>query len=84
MTTAEALDTIRSLASRGRVVFSRHAQQRMQQRNVSFKDAFAALAGAQVCEATGNNWKVTGPDVDGDPLTCVVALEDGVVVVTVY
>lgn len=84
MTTAEALDTIRNLASRGRVVFSRHAQQRMQQRNVSYKDAFTALVGAHGCEVNGENWKVTGPDVDGDPLTCVVALEDDVVVVTVY
>lgn len=84
MTPAEALDTIRNLASRGRVLFSRHAQQRMQQRNVSYKDAFSALSHASACEGNGDNWKVTGPDVDGDALTCVVALEDGVVVVTVY
>jgi hypothetical protein len=56
----------------------------MRQRNVLLRDVRAALTNAQTCHADGPKWKVTGPDYDGDELTCVVVLEDGIVVVTVF
>jgi hypothetical protein len=48
-------------------------------------DVHAALSGATDCK-TGDDgrWRVTGKDLDGDELTVVVALDDGVVVVTVF
>jgi Domain of unknown function (DUF4258) len=57
---------------------------RMRQRNVLLKDVRSALTGAQTCQADGPNWKVTGPDYDGDSLTCLVVLEEAVLVVTVF
>lgn len=39
---------------------------------------------ASGCSADGPKWKVTGADEDGDALTCVVVIEAGVVVVTVF
>jgi hypothetical protein len=45
----------------------------------------AALSVAKDCLATeGDKWKVTGPDLDGDDLTCVVALQSEVIVVTIF
>ncbi|HKO91398.1 MAG TPA: DUF4258 domain-containing protein [Polyangiaceae bacterium] len=69
---------------RGRFVISAHAHQRMRQRNTSLQDVRSALTGAQRCEADDLKWKVTGPDGDGDALTCVVVLEGTLVVVTVF
>lgn len=56
----------------------------MRQRNVTFRDVRLALTSARACEASGATWKVTGPDVDGEDLTVVVAIEAGVIVVTVF
>jgi len=67
------------------VSFTRHARERMAARGAIAKDVLAALSGAGACEAAdGGRWKVTGPDLDGDDLTAVVAIEDDVVVVTVF
>ena len=44
-----------------------------------------ALANATGCVAAeGGKWRTTGPDLDGDALDVVVAVVDGVVVVTVF
>lgn len=56
----------------------------MRTRRVQLRDIRCALIAAQTCEASGAAWKVTGPGLDGDDLTCVVAIEDGIVVVTVF
>lgn len=53
------------------------------------KDIRAALTGAppSQCAADGSGigkWKVTGPDSDGDDLTCVVALADDALVITLF
>lgn len=85
MTKSEALDTIRGLALANRIVASGHAQARMVQRNVSMRDIRSALARATgVLPQKNGSWKVDGPDVDGDDLTVVVAIEDGLIVVTVF
>jgi hypothetical protein len=57
----------------------------MAQRGASANDVLEALSGARVCQAgPDQRWKVTGPDLDGDDLTAVVAIDDDVVVVTVF
>ena len=85
-TAAEALADIKGYAAAGRIEVVPHAKQRMLQRNVRRLDLENALKNAKVCVPASNpeNWKVTGPDADGDDLEVVVAIEDGVVVVTVY
>lgn len=84
MTAAEALNAVRQHALAGRFVISHHAYLRMRQRNVLVRDIRSALTAASTCLADGEKWRVTGPDYDGDPLTCIVAVEDGVLVVTVF
>lgn len=56
----------------------------MNQRGVRFKDLRCALMNAQTCSPDGERWKVAGADTDGDDLTCIVVIEAGVVVVTVF
>jgi hypothetical protein len=45
-----------------------------------------ALANARAAILTEkpNRWRVTGPDFDNDELTVIVAIEDGLLVVTVF
>ncbi len=86
MTPSEALADIRGFASAGRIVYGFHARQRMRERRVRQVDVQTALVGAVACrfQPEEGTWKATGPDADGDELTVIVALEDGVVVVTVF
>ena len=57
----------------------------MRERGAQFEDVREALVTASKCTADEDEkWKVTGVDRDGDELTLVVALEDGVVVVTLF
>jgi hypothetical protein len=86
MTEAEALARVRGYALAGRFVFSRtgHADLRMRQRNARLQDVRSALVRAFHCSAQENGrWKVEGPDVDGDDLTVIVLIEDGLII-TVY
>ena len=85
MTAAEALEKVRGFASAGRYVITQHARLRMAQRNVRDGDLRKALVKARSCRAQADGtWKVDGPDMDGDDLTVVVAIEDGLVVVTLF
>jgi hypothetical protein len=82
---ATALADIRGYAGANRIVIVRHAWDRMAERGARYEDVRHALAGAQRCKAADQGkWKVFGEDLDGDELVCVVAIESGVVVVTVY
>lgn len=57
----------------------------MGERGARYEDVRHALAGARKCrQADQGRWKVTGDDLDGDELILVVAVEAGVVVVTLY
>ena len=57
----------------------------MGERGAQYEDVRQALANARRCKAADQGrWKVSGDDLDGDELTLVVAIEAGVVVVTVY
>ena len=85
MTAAQALRDIRGFAAAGRVRFSQHAYHRMDERGATERDVIKALANATRCEAANDGrWKASGPDLDGDTLTAVVALESGVLVVTMF
>ena len=85
VTANEALREIRGYASAGRVRIIFHAKERMRERGARFYDVQHALANAMECTASERGrWRTRGPDSDGDELTCIVRLENGVVVVTVF
>ncbi len=85
MTAAEALVTIQGLATANRIRLSAHALIQSAKRGSSWRHVRHALINAEVCvENRNDTWKVTGPDLDGDELLCVVAIEDGVVVITLF
>lgn len=82
---AEALDAIHGYAAANRIEVSGHARKRMRQRGVSHNDLRHALANATGCRTQPEGrWRVEGADLDGDLLSAVVVIEDGVVVVTVF
>jgi hypothetical protein len=57
----------------------------MRQRQVRQQDVLHALAHAENASPTDSgSFRVEGPDIDGDELVVVVAIEDGIVVVTVF
>lgn len=81
----EAIANICGYAAAGRISVTTHARTRMNQRNVRPGDVRSALVSAEACKAQPQGtWKVVGPDMDGDSLTLVVAIEEGVLVVTVF
>ncbi len=85
MDAATALADIRGYAAANRIRITRHAWQRMAERGAQYEDVRHALAGARRCKAGDQGrWKVFGEDSDGDELICVVTIESGAVVVTVY
>jgi len=85
VTPAEALADVRGYAAAGRYRLTRHARQRCEERGATFDDVGHALTNARTCSAgEPGRWRVGGPDLDADPLTLVVAIEAGVVVVTVF
>jgi hypothetical protein len=86
VTPTEALADIRGYATANRIRLTGHASLRMQQRGADFRDVRSALMTATACTAQENGaWRVEGGvDRDGDDLTVVAALEQGVVVITVF
>lgn len=86
MTPAEALADIRGLARAGRVSYVRHAIERMGERGVTRNDVEHALMNAARCvwQARKETWKAFGVDLLGDELVVAVAIEDGLLVVTVF
>lgn len=85
MTPAEALQDIRGYALAGRIEVVPHASRRMRERGVIVDDLWHALTTATACKAEPEErWRVDSTDLEGDALAVVVALEDGVVVVTLF
>jgi Domain of unknown function (DUF4258) len=81
----EALVDIRGYAAANRIQYTLHARLRMSERGIAFVDVRHALMTATICRAEKRGkWKIESVDRSGDDLTAVVALEDGVVVVTVF
>ena len=57
----------------------------MEERNATKADVMHALTTAASCVAQANGrWKVPSQDRDGDDLVAVVAIDDGVLVVTLF
>jgi len=82
---AEPLREIQGYAGAGRIVYSRHARQRMYERGALEADIVCVLVGATSCEAQPpDRWKVSGEDRDGDPLVVILVIESGVIVVTLF
>jgi hypothetical protein len=80
-----ALQDVRGLAGAGQVDFWDHAFDSMDDHGLSEEDLCNALMMAVSCEAQPpDRWKVEGPDLEGDPWTVVVEIEQDVVVVTVF
>lgn len=86
MTPAEALKDVRGYAAAGRVRFSGHAYRRMDERGATKQDVIVACVSATKCKrgTEPGRWKATGPDLDGEDLTVVVAFEEGLLIVTLF
>jgi pentatricopeptide repeat protein len=86
VTPGEALDVIRGLARAGRVSYVRHAIERMDERGVTRNDVDNALmkASSAVWQPRKETWKTFGADLAGDDLVVAVAIDDGLLVVTVF
>ena len=57
----------------------------MRERGVRYADLSHALSTATACVLQPNDrWRVAAADRDGDALTAIVVLEDGVTVVTLF
>lgn len=86
MTGSEALKIIRAAARFGRLVYTRHAYERMAERNAAAEDVERAIQTATTCmKQPAGTWKVSGGrDRDGDALDVVCAVAEGVVVVTLF
>lgn len=86
MTPAEAQGAIRGLARAGRVRYVRHAVERMDERGATRNDVEHTLMNASRCvwQPSKETWKVFGMDLSGDELVVAVAIEDGLLVVTVF
>ena len=82
-----ALVQIHRLARAGRVVVSRHAYERMDERGAEETDVINALvtSTAAIWQPARLTWRVTGGvDIEGDVLTVVVDITADVVVVTLF
>ncbi len=82
----EALADIRGYAQAGRVLFTRHASQRIRERSTSRREVEDALARCERCrwQPHEETWRAEGPDWDGERLTVALVIADGLLVVTVF
>jgi hypothetical protein len=84
---ARALAEIQRLSRLDRIVITRHANQRMNDRGTTEPDVRKALltATAAIHQADRDNWRVEGGvDTDGDDLTLVCDIGVDVIVVTLF
>lgn len=82
-----ALEHIRRLAIQGRVRFTRHARDRMEQRDVSDSDVVSALISATIAtrQSESGAYRVEGgTDMAGDGLIVIVAVEADLIVITMF
>jgi hypothetical protein len=87
VTAAQALADIRGYASANRIRFTTHARAEMKECGAEPEDVQHALANATACVASVDGlgrWEATGPDWSGGKLTCVVVIDDGDLVITVW
>ncbi|MBX3249583.1 MAG: DUF4258 domain-containing protein [Myxococcales bacterium] len=85
MTEDEVREVVRTAAVQRRFRLSNHAKERCVARRVAYEDVRHALSTAlRAHEQPNGCWRVTGRDLDDDDLTCIIAIEDDVVVVTLF
>lgn len=86
MTEPERLALVRGYAAAGRWEVERsHGIPRMRQRGASFVDVEYGLLNGTWCDVQENGrWKLGTTDVDGDELTLILVVDDGVLVVTLF
>jgi hypothetical protein len=87
MSPGQALTLIRTYAVQGRIFIRGHAWDRLDERNADQWDVRHALTHlAATCQEDSEpgKWMVDSQDRDGDRLILICALEDRVVVVTVF
>jgi hypothetical protein len=86
VTAEEAKSEIARFAVANRIRIVTHARERMAQRSITYRDIRNALINASACVAgeDAGRWVVTGLDLDGEDTKVVCAIEDGVVVITVF
>lgn len=85
MSPAEALKEARLVGRLGRFGLTRHAAERMRERDVSRKDIGQALQTANIAIRDDECWRLEGGhDLEGEPLTVVVVFTGFRVVVTVF
>lgn len=87
MSDAKALTEIKRLAGLDRVILTKHARDRMNDRGARRGDVINALitATSATYEPERLNWRVVGgADRDGEALCVIVDLEADVIVVTLF
>lgn len=85
MTPDEALLAARTAGIQRRFRVHPHAQKRANQRGAAYEDIRNALITATSATfQTNGRWKLVGRDLDNEELICVVAIEDDVLVVTLF
>ena len=83
----DALDEIQRLAKWWRFRWSRHALVRMAERDIQRADVRHALLTAKVANWQADRvcWRVSGGyDLAGDDLAVIVAIEDDLLIITVF
>ena len=84
VTPEQTLADIRGYAGANRVTLTGHVRLRMAERGAKRADVLHALQTARACKAQESTWLVRSSDSVGDEMTLVVAIEDGLVVVTLW
>lgn len=87
MTADEAKAAIAGFAAANRIRFVNHAREQMTARRISYHDVRNVLVSSTSCSPSTDGpgrWLIRGVDLDGEATRVVCAIENGVVVVTVF
>jgi hypothetical protein len=70
----------------GNFRLSVHAVSRMNQRTLTAADIISCGQTAKCCiyQAQHGTWRIDGKDLDGEILTAICAVDNGVVIVTIF
>ena len=84
-TEGEMLALVRSYTQAGRWEVDSHGRLRMRERGAAFGDVRHGLLAGRRCSVQGNGrWRLETEDLDGDDLTLILAVDDGVLVITLF
>ena len=80
------IELVRSYAIAERwEVESSHGVQRVRERRISFRDVKHALMSGTRCAVQPNGrWRLDSQDLEGDELTLILFVDDGVLIITLY